>query len=109
MKISLSNPHVSPSSHSPPRLILPLTGNRTQRLFSSSAAPIHHEALGSAAAAKSLQSCPTLYDPTDDSLPGSRQEHWSGLPLPSTMYQIRKMHLYGEKCIYMVQNGKPPK
>ena len=42
-----------------------------------------------AAAAKLLQSCPTLRDPIDCSPPGSpslgfsRQEHWSGLPLPS--------------------------
>ena len=42
-----------------------------------------------AAAAKSLQSCPTLCDPIDGSPPGSlslgfsRQEHWSGLPFPS--------------------------
>ena len=41
-----------------------------------------------AAAAKSLQSCPTLCDPIDSSQPGSpslgfsRQEHWSGLPFP---------------------------
>ena len=41
------------------------------------------------AAAKSLQSCPTLCDPMDCSPPGSsvhgfsRQEHWSGLPFPS--------------------------
>ena len=40
-------------------------------------------------AAKSLQSCLTLCDPTDDShqaplsLGFSRQGHWSGLPLPS--------------------------
>ena len=39
-----------------------------------------------AAAAKSLQSRPTLCDPIDGSPPGSpslgfsRQEHWSGLP-----------------------------
>ena len=39
-----------------------------------------------AAAAKSLQLCPTLCDPIDSSPPGfpslgfSRQEHWSGLP-----------------------------
>ena len=45
------------------------------------------------AAAKSLQSCPTLCDPTDDSPPGSqslgfsRQEHWSGLPFPSPMHE----------------------
>ena len=41
------------------------------------------------AAAKSLQSYPTLCDPIDGSPPGSpslgfsRQEHWSGLPFPS--------------------------
>ena len=39
--------------------------------------------------AKCLQSCPTLYDPTYCSPPGSsfmefsRKEHWSGLPFPS--------------------------
>ena len=44
-----------------------------------------------AAAAKSLQSCPTLCDPIDGSPPVppslgfSRQEHWSGLPFPSPM------------------------
>ena len=42
-----------------------------------------------AAAAKSLQPCPTLCDPIDSSPPGSavlgfsRQEHWSRLPFPS--------------------------
>ena len=41
------------------------------------------------AAAKSLQSCPTLRDPMDcspqapPSLGFSRQEHWSGVPSPS--------------------------
>ena len=49
-----------------------------------------------AAAAKSLQSCPTLCDPTDDSPPGSpslefsRQEYWSGLPFPSPMHESEK-------------------
>ena len=49
-----------------------------------------------AAAAKSLQSCPTLCDPTDGSLPGSpslgvsRQELWSGLPFPSPMHESEK-------------------
>ena len=44
---------------------------------------------GRAAAAKSLQSCPTLCDPMTAahqaplSLGFSRQEHWSGLPFPS--------------------------
>ena len=46
-----------------------------------------------AAAAKSLQSCPTLCDPIDSSPPGSlslgfsRQEYWSGLPFPSPMHE----------------------
>ena len=46
-----------------------------------------------AAAAKSLQSCPTLCDPIDGSPPGSqslgysRPEHWSGLPFPSPMHE----------------------
>ena len=49
-----------------------------------------------AAAAKSLQSCPTLCDPTDSSPPGSpvpgisRQEHWSGLPFPFPMHESEK-------------------
>ena len=47
----------------------------------------------SAAAARSLQSCPTLCDPIDGSPPGSpslgfsRQEHWSGLPFPSPVHE----------------------
>ena len=50
----------------------------------------------SAAAAKSLQSCPTLCDPIDgshqapQSLGFSRQEHWSGLPFPSPMHESEK-------------------
>ena len=49
-----------------------------------------------AAAAKSLQSCPTLCDPIDGSPPGSpvpgisRQEHWSGLPFFSPMHGSEK-------------------
>ena len=44
-----------------------------------------------AAAAKSLQSCPTLCDPIEaarqapPTLGFSRQEYWSGLPFPSPM------------------------
>ena len=51
---------------------------------------IYSRALAAAAAAKSLQSCPTLCDPIDDKpsrllrqWESSRQEHWSGLPFPS--------------------------
>ena len=49
-----------------------------------------------AAAAKSLQSCPTLCDPIDSSPPGSpslgfsKQEHWSALPFPSPMHESEK-------------------
>ena len=46
------------------------------------------------AAAKSLQSCWTLCHPIDSSPPGSpslgfsRQEYWSGVPLPSLSYSL---------------------
>ena len=49
-----------------------------------------------AAAAKSLQSCPTLCDPRDSSPPGSpslgfsRQEYWSGLSFPSPRHESEK-------------------
>ena len=49
----------------------------------------HDLCVPAAAAAKLLQSCPTLCDPRDGSPPDSpslgfsRQEHWSGLPFPS--------------------------
>ena len=52
--------------------------------------------LSDSAAAKSLQSYPTLCDPIDGSPPGSpslgfsRQEHWSGLPFPSPMHESEK-------------------
>ena len=48
------------------------------------------------AAAKSLQLCRTLRDPTDGSPPGSpvpgifQQEHWSGLPFPSPKHESEK-------------------
>ena len=50
---------------------------------------------GNAAAAKSLQSCPTLCDPIDGSpqasvLGFSRQEHWSGLPFSSPVHESKK-------------------
>ena len=48
-----------------------------------------------AAAAKSLQSCPTLCNPIDQaplSLGFSRQEHWSGLPFPSPRHACMLSH-----------------
>ena len=54
-------------------------------------------AAAAVAAAKSLQSCPTLCDPTDStaqqaplSLGFSRQEYWGGLPFPSPMHESEK-------------------
>ena len=53
-------------------------------------------AAAAAAASKSLQSCPTLWDPIDGShqaplsLGFSKQEHWSGLPFPSPMQESKK-------------------
>ena len=50
--------------------------------------------LTAAAAAKSLQSCPTLCNPIDGSPPGSssmgfsRQEYWSGVPSPSLHFLL---------------------
>ena len=57
-----------------------------------------------AAAAVSLQSCPTLCDPIDSSPPGlpslgfSRQEHWSGLPFPSPMHESEKSEV-AQSCL----------
>ena len=57
---------------------------------------LKYRLIAAATAAKSLQSCPTLCDPIDGSLPGSqslefsRQEHWSGLPFPSPMHESEK-------------------
>ena len=49
-----------------------------------------------AAAAESLQLCPTLCDPIDGSPPGSpvpgilQAKHWSGLPFPSPVHESEK-------------------
>ena len=57
-----------------------------------------------AAAAKSLQSCPTLCDPTDGShqappsLGFSRQEHWSGLPFPSPRMKVKSESEVTQSC-----------
>ena len=57
-----------------------------------------------AAAAKSLQSCPILCDPTDGSPPGSpspglsRQERWSGLSFPSPMRESESESEVSQSC-----------
>ena len=61
-----------------------------------------------AAAAKSLQSCPTLCDPIDGSPPAppslgfSRQEHWSGLPFPSPMHEGEKRKVKSLSCVRLL-------
>ena len=58
--------------------------------------PYQHHSAAAAAAAKSLQSCPTLCNPIDGShqaplsLGFSRQEDWSGLPFPSSRHESEK-------------------
>ena len=58
------------------------------------------DVLKTGAAAKSLQSCPTLCDPIDGSPPGStvpgilQAEHWGGLPFPSPMHESEVAQSY---------------
>ena len=58
-----------------------------------------------AAAAKLLQSRPTLCDPIDGSPPGSpslgfsRQEHWSGLSFPSPMHESESESKVAQSCL----------
>ena len=67
-----------------------------RRIGPSQGRGISINSVKAAAAAKSLQSCPTLCNPIDGSPPGfpslgfSRQEHWSGLPFPSPMHESEK-------------------
>ena len=69
-------------------VFLLLSLHRVYTLLHSTHLQIIHS-FKTAVAAKSLQTCPTLCDPTDGtyqappSLGFSRQEHWSGLPFPS--------------------------
>ena len=64
---------------------------RSPPLIDSQVGKILLVSSATATAAKLLQSCPTLSDPMDCSLPGSSvhgfsgQEYWSGVPLPSPL------------------------
>ena len=66
--------------------------------------PFYPREAAAATAAKSLQSCPTLCDPIDgayqapQSLGFSRQEHWSGLPLPSPMHESENESEVAQSC-----------
>ena len=69
-----------------------LTRKLQVKIFESYLTLLNHYT-PTAAAAKSLQSYPTLCDPIGGSLPGSaslgfsRQGHWNGLPFPSPMHE----------------------
>ena len=68
---------------------------------------IHNGILVMLCYAKSLQSCPTLCDPIDGShqappsMGFSRQEYWSGVPLPSPILVIRKNEIMPLATIWM--------
>ena len=57
------------------------------------------------AAAKSLQSCPTLCDPIDSSPPGSpipgilQARILSGLPFPSPMHEVKSQSEVSQSCL----------
>ena len=52
------------------------------------------------------QSCPTLSDPMDCSLPGSSVhgsfQYWSGLPLPSLKHHFREMQIKTPMTYYFI-------
>ena len=63
-----------------------------------------------AAAAKSLQSCPTLCDPIDSSPPGSpipgilqaRTLEWVAFPSPTSIITLLILHFWGsQKCVHL--------
>ena len=66
---------------------------------------IWEQQIHTAAAAKSLQSCPTLCDPIDGSPPGSpslgfsRQEHWSGLPFLLQCMKVKSKSEVSQSCL----------
>ena len=68
---------------------------------------VYNSCPAAAAAAKSLQSCPTLCDPIDGSPPGSPIPgilHWSGLPFPSPMHESEK---WKWSCSVMSDSSRP--
>ena len=95
------SPHISPLHTSPLTTHLPTSEMLLLQLLSRSFVSDSSWSHGlqprdAAAAAKSLQSWPTLCDPRDGSPWGSpslgfsRQEHWSGLPFPSPTHESEK-------------------
>ena len=74
-----------------PQFVFPVLSQRAHLNCNSIANYVN-----AAAAAKSLQSCPTLCDPymaaqqAPSSLGFSRQKHWSGLLFPSPMHESEK-------------------
>ena len=80
----------------------PMLGHSSQITNSVGTHP--HPLADAAAAAKLLQSCPTLCDPIDGSPPGSpslgfsRQEHWSGLPFLSPEKKVKSESEVTQSC-----------
>ena len=72
---------------------------------------LSHKGFAAAAAAKSLQSCPTLCDPIDGSPPGSsvpgilQARSWNGLPVPSPMHESEK---WKWSCSVVSDSAWPP-
>ena len=79
-------------------------------------APTKRQRLSAAAAAASLQSCPTLCDPIDSSPPGcpvpgfSRQEHWSGCHFLLQCMKVKSESAVSQSCPTLCDpiDGSPP-
>ena len=92
-------------------LVLPLPGCVTLGKLLTSLCPSKTEVavVLTAAAAKALQSCPTLCDPVDWSLPGSSVhgvfQYWTGVSLPSPVVLTTSEIIYmegGEQLWHLV-------
>ena len=77
------------------------------RTNSSDISTLEKVAAAAAAATNSLQSCLTLRDPwtaayqASPSMGVSRQEYWSGLPLPSPSKKLHMALRFDTDCIKM--------
>ena len=77
--------------------------------------PALYTTSAAAAAAKPLQSCPTLCDPTDGNPAGSpslgfsRQDHCSGVPMPSLIYSSTLAINFsrGNACVSVLSSSHP--
>ena len=78
--------------------------NKTKHCFLKKKKIVNDSLYVAAAAAKSLQSCPTLFDPIDSSPPGcpvpgfSRQEHWSGCHFLLQCMKVKSQSEVAQSC-----------